>query len=348
MIQKTWFRASTALLRAGLGATGLLAVVSAGLLPASAQERAEFNLSRQPGLVYLPNQIMEDQKLVEKHAEKLGLKDLKVNYLTFTSGGVSTDTLLAGQVDVVTSGYSNMLLIWAKTNGGVKALAGVGGNPLYLITRNPKIKSIKDFKPTDRIAVPTLRQSMQSTILGIALDKEYGPGSHAKLDDIQVQIGHPEATQAVLNKTHEINTHFSIPPYSDQAMKSSDPKIHVVLEAVDVLGGPAHITCAYASQKFLEANPIKVKAFLAALDEANEMIAKDPKAAIEAYIRVTKDKGTPEDLLSVVTRKGSLYSSTPTRTMLYADQMTKTGLLKVKPASWKDYHFPVIHDRPGS
>jgi NitT/TauT family transport system substrate-binding protein len=329
-------------------AMGLLAVLLAQGSPADAQERAEFNLSRQPGLTYLPNQLMEDQKLIEKHAEKLGLKDLKVNYLTFTSGGVSTDTLLAGQVDIVTSGYSNMLLIWAKTNGGVKALAGVGGSPLTLLTRNPDIKSIKDFKPTDRIAVPTLRQSMQSTILGIALDKEYGPGSHAKLDDIQVQIGHPEATQALLNKTHEINTHFSIPPFADTAMRSSDPKVHVVLESIDVLGGPAHIVCAYASSKFVDANPIKTKAFLAALDEANEMIAKDPKAAIAGYIRVTKDKGAPEDLLSVVTRKGSLYTSTPTRTMLYAEQMTKTGLLKVKPASWKDYHFPVIHDRPGS
>jgi ABC-type nitrate/sulfonate/bicarbonate transport system substrate-binding protein len=77
----------------GLNVPGL------ALAPAVAQERSEFNLSRQPGLVYLPNQVMEDGKLVEKQAEKLGLKDLKVNYLPFTSGGVSTDTLLAGQVD---------------------------------------------------------------------------------------------------------------------------------------------------------------------------------------------------------------------------------------------------------
>lgn len=102
--------------------------------------------------------------------------------------------------------------------------AGVGGSPSTLLTRNPDIKSIKDFKPSDRIAVPTLRLSMQSTILGIALGKEYGPGSRAKLDDIQVQIGHPEATQALLDKTHEINTHFSIPPLSDTAMKSAGPK----------------------------------------------------------------------------------------------------------------------------
>ena len=153
MLLWTWNRARAALAGAFLVTGAGLAVLVSAAIPATAQERLEFNLSRQPGLTYLPNQLMEGLNLIEKHADKLGLKDLKVNYLTFTSGGVSTDTLLAGQVDIVTSGYSNMLLIWAKTNGGVKALAGVGGSPLTLLTRNPEIKSIKDFKPTDRKSV---------------------------------------------------------------------------------------------------------------------------------------------------------------------------------------------------
>lgn len=342
--------AARRLVLAGLAAIGAF-LAGSGIgapAPATAQEKAELNLSRQPGLVYLPNLVMEDRKLVEKHAAALGLKDIKVNYMTFTSGGVSTDTLLAGQVDVVTSGYSNMLLIWSKTNGGVKALAGVGGSPLILITRNPDVKTIKDFKPTDRIAVPTLRQSMQATVLGIALDKAWGPGSHNKLDDIQVQLGHPDATQAVLNKAHEINSHFSLLPYSDRALASQDPKVFKIIDTLEILGGPAHITNAYATQKFVDANPLKVKAFIAALDEANEIIAKDIKGAIESYLRATGEKATAEELVRQATVEGTIYSATPSRTMLYADQMAKTGLIKLKPVSWKDYHFSIIHDRAGS
>jgi NitT/TauT family transport system substrate-binding protein len=34
--------------------------------------------------------------------------------------------------------------------------------------------------------------------------------------------------------------------------------------------------------------------------------------------------------------------------MVWADYMVRIGLMKAKPASWKDYTFPAIHDRPGS
>ena len=335
--------------RAGLLAIAfVLAWPMAGVRLAHAQETVEFRLSRQPGLVFLQNLIMEDKKLLEKHAERLGLKDLKVQWLQFTSGGVSTEALLSGQVDIVTSGLSNMLLIWSKTNGGVKALSGVAGTPMALLTRNPNIKTLKDFGPNDRIAVPTLKQSMQSTVLGIALDQVYGPGNHGKLDDIQVQIGHPEATQALLNSNHEINSHFSNTPFADIALKSQNPKIYQILSSVDVLGGPAHVSCAYGTQKFIYANPIKVKAFLAALDEASELVAKDPKAAVASYLAASKDRASPEIVYEIVTRPGNIFQATPVRTMIYADQMAKTGLIKTKPASWKDFYFPIIHDRPGS
>jgi NitT/TauT family transport system substrate-binding protein len=34
--------------------------------------------------------------------------------------------------------------------------------------------------------------------------------------------------------------------------------------------------------------------------------------------------------------------------MLYADYMYRIGMIKTKAGSWKDYVFPLIHDRPGS
>jgi NitT/TauT family transport system substrate-binding protein len=336
-------RARLATLVAVVG--GLLVLVAGS---ARGEERAEFRISRQPGLVFLQLLIMDDRKLIEQHAERLGLKDAKVSWLSFTSGGVSTEALLSGQVDVVTSGVSNMLLIWGKTNGQVKSIAGVAGLAMALVTRNPDVKSLKDFGPRDRIAVPTLKQSMQSTVLGLALDQLYGPGSHGKLDDIQVQIGHPEATAALLNSNHEINSHFSNAPFADVVLRSANPKITKILSSIDVLGGPAHVSCAYAMQGFVDANPIKIKAFLAALDEASALVADDPKAAIDSYLRASNDK-TPRDLLlEIVGRKENIFTATPQRMMIYAEQMARTGMLKTKPASWKDFHFPMIHDRSGS
>ncbi len=241
----------------------------------AAAESTDFHIARQPGIVYLQPVVMEERKLVEKHARALGLNDLKVRWSIITSGGVMTEALISESIDMAVTGISNMLLLWNWTNGGVKSVAGVAGTPFLLLTRNPNVKTIRDFGPDDRIAVPTIRVSMQAMLLGMALEQAYGPGQHSKLDSNQVQIGHPDAMQALVNPRHEINSHFSIPPYQDIALKS--PGVHTVANSIDILGGPATITNAWTSQKFVDANPLKLKAFVAALEEANELIAKNPK-----------------------------------------------------------------------
>ena len=313
---------------------------------AAKAEVTELRITRQPSVLYLQEVLMEEKKLIEKQAAALGLKDIKPSWVMITSGGVATEALLSGSVDIVVSGISNMLLLWDRTNGGVKMVAGVGGLPMLLVTRNPEIKSIRDFGASDRIALPTIKVSMQASMLGMALEKAYGPGAHNKLESIQVQIGHPDATQALLNPSHEINSHFSAPPFQQIALKS--PSVHTVLNSIDVLGGPSTITNAFATQKFVEANPLTVKAFIAALDEASDMIAKDPKGAAEIYLAATKEKISVEELTKMITEEGAIFSATPQRSMLYAEYMYRVGLLKRKPSGWKDYVFPALHDRPGS
>jgi NitT/TauT family transport system substrate-binding protein len=100
--------------------------------------------------------------------------------------------------------------------------------------------------------------------------------------------------------------------------------------------------------EFVDANPIKIKAFIAAVDEASEMVAKDPKGAAEIYVRVTKEKITVDELVAVIKQPGAVFSATPQRSMLWAEYMHRIGLIKQKPASWKDFAFPQIHDRQGS
>jgi NitT/TauT family transport system substrate-binding protein len=328
-------------------AAGLLAciVVSVGAAPAVAQEGNDFHVARQPGLVYIQAIIMEDKKLIEKHAAALGLKDIKMRWSIITSGGVMTEAIISNSIDIAITGVSNMLLAWGKT-GNIKMVAGVAGVPFKLLTRNANVKSIKDFGPNDRIAVPTIRASMQAMMMGIALEKAYGIGQHGKLDSNQVQLGHPDAMNALLNPQHEVNSHFSIPPFQDIALKS--PLVHHVVTSTDILGGPASITNAWGTQRFVEANPIKIKAFIAALDEASDMVANDAKQAAEIYLAVTKERITVDELVATMKQPGAIFSATPQRSMLWAEYMHRIGLIKQKPASWKDYSFPNIHDRNGS
>ena len=88
------------------------------LLPLAAHaEVNQLHVTRQPSIIYLAPIIMEQQKLVEAEAAKLGLPGLTTKWTVFSSGGSATDTLLAGNVDVVTTGASNMLLLWGSDQG---------------------------------------------------------------------------------------------------------------------------------------------------------------------------------------------------------------------------------------
>src|SRR5881394_3157328 len=226
-----------------------------------------------------------------------------------------TEAILSDSIDVAITGISNLLLVWGKTNGQIKSISGMAGVPFRMLTRNKNVKSIKDFGPEDRIAVPTIRASMQAMMMGIALEQAFGPGQHGRLDSNQVQLGHPEALQALLNPQHEVNSHFSIPPFQDIAMKS--PLVHTVFVSSEVLGGPVTISNCWASQRFIEANPIKVKAFIAALDEASDMIANDPRTAAEIYLANTKEKITVDELVAVMKQPDAVFSATPRRSMLW-------------------------------
>ena len=290
---------------------------------------------------------MEHHKLVEKHSKDAGVPSLKASWLNIMSGGTNNDALLSGSVDIVTSGVTNMLLLWGKTNGDVKTIVGVGGLPFKLITRNPNIKTIKDYTSNDRIALPTVRMSIQAITLGIALQKAYG-NEHAneRLLANQVQMGHPDALAALLSPGHEVTSHFASSPFQEIALKN--PGVHVVLESRDALGGDGHVAVAYSTSKFYEENPKTVRAFLAAYEEAISIIKGNPKAAAETYLSLVKERATVEEVVQLLTQPGAIYQAEPVRTMVYAEYMAKVGFIKPMPKSWKDYFFPLLHDRNGS
>jgi ABC-type nitrate/sulfonate/bicarbonate transport system substrate-binding protein len=126
---------------------------SVGNAPGGQEETMDGNMqprfAKQPGLLYLPTVIMEENKLVEKHAAQMGMKDFKVSWLAFT-GGASTDAMPSGNADMVVSGATNLLLLWSKTNGAIMGIAGVDLASMVLVTRNPRVKSLADFTEQDK------------------------------------------------------------------------------------------------------------------------------------------------------------------------------------------------------
>jgi NitT/TauT family transport system substrate-binding protein len=320
-------------------------VLAAGIASPVSAEPTTIRVSRQPGLVYLPMMVIEDQKLIESEAHKHGLGDVKVEWMTFNSGGAGVDAVLSGNVDFVMSGATNLLVVWDKTHGQVKGVVGGGALPMLLVTRNPNVHSLKDFTSADKIAVPTVRVSTQATVLDAAAEKTFGEKDAHKLDAITVALGHPDAYIA-LASGKEVDAHFSLPPYQEEELKL--PGVHAVLSSVDVMGGPVSNGLVFSSQKFHDANPKTVATMVAAMGDAIDVIKKNKRLAAEIYLRQTHEKLTVDQIVSMLAEPNFVYSTAPQATMKLAEAMVRNGAIKTRPTSWKEYFFPEVYNTPGS
>jgi NitT/TauT family transport system substrate-binding protein len=327
--------------------TFVAAALSLAILPAAHAEVSEIHVSRQYGISYLPLMIMEDQKLIEKHAKASGI-DVKVDWSKFASGAVMNDALLSGNLQFASGGVAPFTTLWAKTrsNLDVKAVAAINSMPLYLVTNNPKVKTLKDYTDKDKIALPAVKVSIQAVTLQMAAEKAFGAGQEHKLDHLTVSMSHPDGETALLSGKSEITAHLSSPPFQYQELEHKG--MHRVLNSYDVLGGPATFNVVWTKAKFHDENPKVYAAFVAALDEATAQINGNKRAAAETYLRISKDKDSLDDILKMLNDPEIKYTTTPNNVMKYVDFMHKIGSIKVKPDSWKDMFFPNAQKLSGS
>jgi len=323
------------------------AVLCIALSGVARAEMSEIKVAQQYGIGYLPLMIMEEQKLIEKHAKAAGV-DVTVSWAKFAGGNVMNDALLSNSLQFASGGVGPLVTLWARTKGNldVKGVGALNSMPLYLNTRNPAVKTLKDFTEKDKIALPAVKVSIQAVTLQMAAEKAFGEGQQNKLDPLTVSLSHPDAQTALLSGASEITAHFSSPPFQYKQLKK--PGIHTVVNSYEVLGGPGTFNTVWTTSKFRSENPKLYEAFAKALDESMTIINRDKRAAAEAYLRMSKDKDTVEDILAMLNDPQIVFTTTPQNVMKYVNFMLKTGAIKVKPDSWKDLFFPNVQNLPGS
>jgi NitT/TauT family transport system substrate-binding protein len=319
--------------------------VAALALPAAAESN-EINVAQQYGVSFLPLMVMERERLVEKHARAEGLADVKVNWVKVAGPSVMNDGIVSGALQFIAVGAPSMITLWDKTNGQVKGVSAMTTYPLYLITRNPNVKSVRDFSERDKIAVPSIKVSTQAIMLQMLAAKEFGDGNWAKFDPYTVALSHPDAVLALTNNTAGVNAHFSSSPFYEQEIKVQG--VHLITTNYEILGGPATAVVIAASIKYRDTNPKSYKAFFDALKEATDTINKDKRAAAKIYIEQAKDtKDTVDDIISMISAADYAYTLTPQKVYKTAEFMNRIGTVKHKPASWTELFFPEVHDLPG-
>ena len=75
--------------------------------------------------------------------------------------------------------------------GAVEIVDGLTHRPNDLITSRPGIRSLADFKPGDKIALPAVGVSVRSRILQMAAEQFFDEGQFARLDANTVSLPTP-------------------------------------------------------------------------------------------------------------------------------------------------------------
>lgn len=309
-------------------------------IPARA-EMTEITVAEQYGLSILPLMVMERYGLAEKHALAAGLPPLRVNYVQVAGPGVMNDGLVSGAIQFAAQGAPSLITLWDKTqrNVGVKGVAAITTYPLYLITRNPAVQTVRDLTEGDRIAVPSVRISTQAIMLQMAAAAAFGPAAYNQLDPYTIALSHPDATAAFSSGMAGVNAHFTASPFYEREMKV--PGARLLFTNYDILGGPATALVLSASTRFRDANPAVFRAFYTGFKEAIATINADKPAAARLYLDMARDRVTTEaDILAIIAHPDYAYTLRPAKVLATAAFMARVGSIKTVPSEVSDLFFP--------
>jgi NitT/TauT family transport system substrate-binding protein len=264
-----------------------------------------------------------------------------VEWRQLTSGPVIRDAMIAGQIDIGSGGFPPFALAIDKGLNW-KAIGALNEMPLFLNCGRTTIHSLKDLGPNDRIALPAIG-SVQHIILQMQAERELG--DPRKLDRQVVAMAHEDATAALLSH-REITCHLSGPPYQYEQLRNRG--IVKVFDSYQPMGGPHNFNLVWTSEEWAKANPKLLAAFVEAMREAMELIAREPSEVAGIYSRSEKSSSSAEQIADIIRQPGIRYTMTPSGLSRFASFMAKTGAIKSARPSWRDYALPHLHELPGS
>ncbi len=318
----------------------------------AAGARAETNEVRiaQPyGLVYLPSYVTVDRHLIEKHAAAAGLGEIKVTLTRLSSGPAGSDMMLSGNADIAMGGWGPAFTLWDKTKGSLKVrgIMPLTASPVFLISVDPRIKTLADFGENDRIAVSAVKVTDQAITLQMAAAKEFGWDQRFRLDPLTVSMSNPDGLAAMLSGKSEVKNHATILPFSVMELESG--KAHLVMTSDDVLGHGTSGVVMWTLARFHDPNPKVYAAVVAGFEEAIEWINQNPHEAAELYVaREAQPKGV-EWIENMLRDKDLIeYSSTPRGTLAHAQFMYKVGTLHNEPKTWQELFWENEAGKDGS
>jgi len=317
----------------------IIALGCAGFISTSQAEVESITVDIQNGSNYMGMVAM--QKLFWKDIAKKNGISTQLNLNKVGGPAAAADRFLSGANQGMTISYPLILKLNEKTKGDAKILFANSMTNMLLNTNNPNIKSAKDFKEGDKIAVTTLITSIQAVANRLLAEKSLG--DYKKLDNLSVQMSHPDAYAALM--AGKIAAHWSTPPFS--SMELEDKKNKTIAKSFDLFG-KHHLTAFVVSEKFCNSNKKVCASLYEAYKKSNDWINADFKRASQFFKDNVGANEQANDYLKQLTEKQVEFNYVPQGIISFDKFLVKTGQLQSPLKSWKDICMPNLHNENGN
>jgi NitT/TauT family transport system substrate-binding protein len=281
-----------------------------------------------PGTAYASLIVIKEQKTLEKQ-----FPHTKFEWKTLSSSATVRDGMIADQIQVGTTGSSGFLVGWDK---GVKwhLVAALNKTDQWLMVKDPRVKSLKDFTPDMKIAVSAL-DSQSALVVRKGAQLELGD-AHA-LDKNFVVLANPLGLQSLLSG--QIAGHMTAIPYQFQ---ESAAGAHTLLKSYDLFGANTLVNVA-VMDNFYNQHIHFCEQLYQDIADAAALIKTHPDQAAQLLQQDQKDQGSVADFQKWLTAPDVSYDTVPTGFAKYAQFMRDIDMISKVPTSMQELEFPMLH-----
>ena len=295
-----------------------------------APEKVTF--AYQAGINYANLLIVKQQQILEKQ-----FPETKFEWKELANGAAIRDGVIANQIQIGAGGPGPFLVGWDK-GVGWKILVSLNHSEFWLVTKNPNIKSLKDFRPGIKIGLPS-PDSLQAIVLRRAAQKELQNAT--ALDQNVQSISHPLGLQSLLNG--QIDAHFTTPPFQFQEVEKGG---RVILKSSDIFG-KISAASVFTTEKFYNQYPEFGKALYTAIADATKLVNEKPDEAAKALSQIDGGKVSAEQYKKWLTDKAVEYGLEPRAFLKYGKFMHEIGMLDKQPKSIDELILPTLKGAGG-
>jgi NitT/TauT family transport system substrate-binding protein len=310
-----------------LAAVALLITAAPQRAPAAGDAPDSVTVAYQPGIGYSTLIIVKQSGALERR-----FPGTKFEWKVFTNGDAIRDGIIAKQIQIGAGGNGPFLIGWDR-GVGYRLIASMNEMNLWLVSRDPKFKSLRDLQPGMQIGMPS-PDAVQAIALRKAAKDLFGDAH--KFDANIVAIAHPLGVQALA--AGQLEGHLSSPPFEQQEVAAGG---HVVFRSYEAFG-KSTFNSVYTTEEFNKQYPRFVNVLFDELRSANDMLNKNPEQAAALLSKDTGGKQSTAQFREWITSPDITWDTTPHAFLRTAAFMKEIGMLNKVPANIREIEFPFL------